>query len=119
MIIHNKISSEIATEILNFLMAFSEISKKQGLRKHHLTIGHAAVVVAIHSVLPDGNPLGEYTVKQIARAVFEMGMKDKYSSVKKNLEELVRLGFVRRDGEMYSYSLHIVREDKNNTFVEA
>lgn len=101
--------NEIATEMLNFTIKLSQKAKEQGLRKHHITIGHMGVIFAIQSIRPEeGGLTTEYTLRDIYMAHLQLGSEDKLVSVKRYLDELVRLGFLEEHYGKYSYALKTI-----------
>jgi len=103
---------ETANEILNFFLLFSYRAKIDGNRTHHLTAGHMAVILAIPESFENGQHLvSEFSASRIYRTMRNKGLKDKFPSVKKNMNELVRLGYLAKNEGLYSYSVTCIKQD--------
>lgn len=108
MIISSKITSETANELIHFFLAFSEMAKGDKKRNHHLTAGHLAVMKAIPESFENGRHLVEqFTSTMIYKTIRASGLKDSWFMVKKNLNELVRLGYLKRSDIFYSLSIEL------------
>lgn len=114
MVTTSKTTQETANEILNFFLLFSNQAKLDNKRKHHLTAGHLSVMMAIPESFEDGKHLIEqFTVSKIYKTLGKMGLQEKWPMVKKNLNELSKLGFLQKNDVFYSYSIVLNKQDIN------
>lgn len=110
----SNITNEIANEILHFFLLFSYRAKLEGKREHHLTAGHLTILIAIPESFGKGAHLvTEFTVSRIYRTIRELGYKDKFPMVKKNLNELVKLEYLNREDNRYSYNFDFINQKKD------
>ena len=102
---------EIANEVLNFFIIFSDLAKKNGDRKHHLTAGHLAIMMAIPESFENGEHLiSTFSCMRVFKSYRALNYPGTYASFRKNLNELVRLGFLKKENYEYSYDIHLSKQ---------
>jgi len=110
----SNITKDTANELLHFFLLFSYRAKLEGKREHHLTAGHLTVLLAIPESFGKGAHLvTEFTVSRIYRTIRELGYKDKFPMVKKNLNELVKLDYLKKEDNLYSYNFDYIQQKIN------
>ena len=108
-------SNEVLQQTLAFFMLLSQQAKNEAKRKHHLGAAHLAVMLSIPETFKNGEHLiKEFTAAEVFRTFVCLGHKDKFSTFKRNLNEFVKLGFLKREGNKYSYSIHFEKQNIDN-----
>lgn len=106
---------EIANEVLNFFILFSDLAKQNGDRKHHLTAGHLAIMMAIPESFENGQHLiSTFSCMRVFKSFRALNYPGTYASFRKNLNELVRLGFLKKENYEYSYNIHFSKQQIDN-----
>jgi len=107
-----KNTQEIANEILNFFILFSETAKRNGLRKHHLTAGHLGIMIAIPESFENGEHLiSSFSAIRIYKSFRALNYQCSSASFRMNLNELVRLGYLKKENYEYSYNLFFSKQE--------